>query len=547
MMDMVSKLPIGIDSFRRIREENRYYVDKTLMIKDFICRSDNVSLITRPRRFGKTLNMTMLREFFDITTDSRSIFEGLAIMGTEYANQINTRPVIFLSFKDCKAKTAESLLFSISNVLTGEYSRHLPALASNADNKTLCFHRFFQIYDMLLNNTITMDFLQISIVTLEQALYEVYNIRPIVLIDEYDQPIMSSYENGYHDRLKEFFSGLYGAALKGQDCIHQALLTGIQRVVKESIFSELNNIIVYTVIDDGYSFYFGFNEKEAQELLSYCGLSLDESVKQKYDGYIFGDTEVYNPWSILSYAETGRLENYWINTSTNALIRNALEEADELFLKHFDKLIKDGKAEVFANLTSSFIELRHNNSLWGLLINSGYLTVVEREDDRIMTVRIPNDEVRDEFVKIVANRARVSDEDLSSMFRCLFRKDMDGFMGIYRELVISCTSYFDAKEHAYHMLFLGMCISLRGIYKITSNIESGYGRSDIRMESLSKERPHIIIEFKQGEDIEALKSEALAQILENRYYEGLRGEVLCLGVAHDKKRCALVHETVRIE
>ena len=544
MEHMQNNLPIGIDSFRKIREEGRYYVDKTLMIRDFIQYGDEVALITRPRRFGKTLNMTMLREFFDVTADSTAIFDGLAIMGTECADQINTRPVIYFLFKDCKAKTADSLLFSIGDVIRMEYAKYHAVLKGNVDESIMSYHDFFAIYDMLLSRAITKNYLEISITTLEKALCEFYKAKPIVLIDEYDQPIISSFSNGYHDDLEDFFSGLYGAALKSQDCLHRALLTGIQRVVKESIFSQLNNIRVYTVTDGRYSGYFGFSGDEVRELLSRRGLALDGAVKEQYDGYVIGGAEMYNPWSILNYADTGRLADYWVNTSTNALVRDSLAEADEFFLKDFDKLIKDGTAEVAADLTCSFIELRHNTSLWGLLINAGYLTVTEREDETFMTVRIPNGEVKAEFIKIVANRARVSDQDLQMMFRRLFRKDMDGFMDIYQQLVISCTSYFDAKENAYHMLFLGMCISLRDMYRISSNIESGHGRSDILMESLTDGRPHIVIEFKQGEDIDALKDEALSQILENRYYEGLRGEVLCMGVAHDKKRCAVAHMTI---
>ena len=539
-------LPIGIDSFRKIREEGRYYVDKTLMLRDFIQYDDKVALITRPRRFGKTLGMTMLREFFDITADSKAIFDGLAIMNTEYADQINTRPVIFFTFKDCKGNSAESLLFDIGNVILGEYAKYHAIFNGSVDRNIVCYHRFYMIYEMLLNDNASMDFIKISITTLEQVVYEYYKIKPIVLIDEYDQPIISSFTNGYHDELQNFFSGLYGSALKGQDCLHRAMLTGIQRVVKESIFSQLNNVRVYTVTDERYSRYFGFDENETRELLAHCGLELNGSVKEQYDGYVIGGVEVYNPWSILNYASVGVIGDYWVNTSTNALIRDSLAEADEFFLRDFDMLIRDGTAEVSADLTCSFIELEDNDTLWGLLINSGYLTVVERIKRAYMTVRIPNGEVRAEFIKIVANRARVTNRDLQKMFNCLFDKDMDGFMDIYQQLVISCTSYFDAKENAYHMLFLGMCITLRGIYRITSNIESGHGRSDIRLESLSSDRPHIIIEFKQGENIDVLKDEALEQILDNRYYEGLQGEVLCMGVAHDKKRCALAHKTITI-
>ena len=541
---MKKNLPIGIDSFREIQETDRFYVDKTMFIRDFIQASDKVSLVTRPRRFGKTLNMTMLREFFDITKDSRAIFEGLMIMETAYADQINSRPVIYLTFKDCKANSVEDLTFVISNVILHEYGKYYPLFKDNVDDSKICFFRFFDIYNQLLEGRIERKFLMISIETLEQALYEYYKIKPILLIDEYDQPILSSFEYGYHEQLKTFFAGFYGSALKGQEHLHQALLTGIQRIVKDSIFSQLNNIMVYTVVDKRYSTYFGLTPAETEELLAYYGMALDEAAKQKYNGYVFGETEIYNPWSLIYYANTGELKNYWINTSTNYLVRKSISEADDLFKESFDILIRDGSAEISADLECSFIELKHGDTLWGLLINSGYLTVLEQIDELYLNVRIPNGEVQSEFIKIVASQANLQSQDLRKMFRHLLKKDMDAFMKIYRELVISCTSYFDAKENAYHMLFLGMCISLNNLYKLTSNIESGYGRSDIVMESLSADRPHIVVEFKQGEAIEDLKEEALRQILDNRYYGGLLGNILCIGIAHDKKRCSITHKTV---
>ena len=545
---MKKNLPIGIDSFREIREEDRYYVDKTLLIRDFIQSSDKVVLITRPRRFGKTLNTTMLREFFDVTKNSAAIFDELRIMETEYADQINSRPVIFFTFKDCAANTIESLAFSIGTVILTEYEKYYTIFRDDPDGvvkSSAHYITFFMIYDKLVKREISLDFLRISIITLEQALYEYYKIKPILLIDEYDQPIISSFEYGYHDQLKTFFSGFYGAALKGQDCLHQALLTGIQRIVKESIFSQLNNIRVYTVLDKRYSAYFGLTSKEASELMTSYGLTLDAAAKQKYNGYMFGGTEMYNPWSLLYYVDTGELKNYWINTSTNYLVRKSIAEADNPFRKNFERLISDGVVKVAANLECSFIELKHRYTLWGLLINCGYLTVVGQSDGLFVNVRIPNGEVQSEFASIVADQANVQGEGLDEMFQYLLARDMDAFMEIYGELVISCTSYFDAKEHAYHMLFLGMCISLNNLYKITSNIEAGHARSDIMMVSLAQEsRPHIIIEFKQGEDIDALKEEALRQILDNRYYGDLRGETLCIGIAHNKKKCSIAHTTV---
>ena len=546
--------PIGNDLFNVVRENGYYYIDKSLMIKDFVEFRDTAALITRPRRFGKTLNITMLREFFDITKDSRAIFNGLAIMDTEYAKLINSRPVIYLSFKDCKADSQESLIFAINTVVLEEYDKHYNAMKitrenpadTNKNNYTYDgYYDFILIYNKLKNRELDKNYLSISIKALEKTLAYHYKIKPVVLIDEYDQPILSSYEYGYYNKLTTFFSGFYGAALKGQEHMHQALLTGIQRVVKESVFSQLNNIRLYTVLDEGYSGYFGLTSSEAENLLNYYGLRLDEPVTQKYDGYTIGNNELYNPWSLLNYAGTGKLDNYWINTSTNFLIKKSIDGADDFFHDNFNRLISDGSVRVGADIGSSFIELKNNSTLWGLLINAGYVTVTGRTGEYLMDIRIPNGEVGSEFIKIIAGRANLQDADLRIMFDCLINKDIDGFINIYRQLVVSCTSYFDAKENAYHMLFLGMCITLRHIYKINSNIEAGHGRSDIILESSSPERPHIIIEFKQGENIDGLKHTALRQIIENKYNTGLHGDVLCIGIAHDKKRCAAVHELIK--
>ena len=539
---MKKMLPIGNAIFKSVREMGYYYIDKTLMIKDFIELGDAVSLITRPRRFGKTLNLTMLRDFFDVASNNKAIFDGLAIMDTGYVKHINSRPVIFLSFKDCKANNSNTLLFLISKAVKSQYDKFKGLITDKTDDR---YFDFFTVYDKLRSDTTDINYLQISIQILEEALTVYYKAKPIVLIDEYDQPIIGSYEYGYYNELSAFFSGFYGAALKDQEFMHQAMLTGIQRVVKENIFSQLNNISVYTVLDDEYSQYFGFTQKETYDLLNNFDLSFNENVARKYNGYIFGKTEIYNPWSLLNYAKTGKLDDYWLNTSTNYLIKQSIDGADGMFQEKFQELISKGSVKVGADLRCSFIELKSNNTLWGLLINAGYITVSGQISQYLMTVRIPNDEVAAEFVRIVAGHANVQDMDLHIMFQCLFDADMDGFLNIYREIVISCTSYFDAKENAYHMLFLGMCISLRNIYNIFSNVESGHGRNDIIMESLSAMRPHIIIEFKQGGDIEMLKIAALSQIIENSYYSGLTGDVLCVGIAHDKKRCAVAHRTIK--
>ena len=539
-------LPIGTDDFRRLRENNAYYVDKTLMIKDFLEMRDEVALVARPRRFGKTLNMTMLREFFDITKDSRELFEGLAIMETEYADQINSRPVIYFTFKDCKGATADELMFLVKRNLYQEYLRYEKLLRDKVDKDSFETRDFYAMIDVLRNSQANYGQYSFSIQLLTQFVKNGYGIAPILLIDEYDQPIMSSYEYGYHEKLGQFFSNLYGSAMKGNSALGQALLTGVQRVAKESIFSQFNNARVYTALHKTYALYFGLTAEETEKLLADYGLKLDEKVRKKYDGYRFGDIEMYNPWSILNYADLGSLDNYWINTSSNYLVKKALQTADRRFWEKFEQLISGKEIAVWITLETSYIERDSNYSLWGLLVNSGYLTALRGVDENTAVVKIPNDEVMSEFQMLIAEISGIDGLDLKQMMSCLLNKDMKLFLELYQEIVLSCTSYMDARENAYHMLFLGMCITLRGSYKVTSNLETGYGRSDITLQSLSPKNINVIVEFKQGEDIAQLKEQALQQILDNQYYTGLSGEVLCVGIAHNKKHCEMTYKVINV-
>lgn len=538
-------LPIGNDDFRKIREGNFYYIDKTLMIKDFIETKDEVTLITRPRRFGKTLNMTMMREFFDITKDSKAIFDGLSIMSSEYASQMNSRPVIYFTFKDAKGSSIEILSYQLKQVMRNEYGRY-EQLFQGKIEESVVTRSFYQTYESLMDHSAPYFYLSGAITHLVQVVFEFFHVPPVLLIDEYDQPIISSYQHGYHEQMGDFFSSFYGSGMKGNPALHRALLTGVQRVAKESIFSQFNNVRVYTVLDRKYAPYFGLTESETKEILEDYGLVLDEAVQKKYNGYRFGDIEMYNPWSILNYADIGILDNYWINTSSNFLVREALQQANKPFLDKFAQLISGMEIPVSLTLATAYVERGSNYSLWGLFVNAGYLTAIERIDENTQVVRIPNDEVISEFQVLIAEISGIEELDLRLMFHHLLKKKMEAFFEIYQNIVLSCTSYLDAKENAYHMLFLGMCVSLRGAYKVTSNLETGYGRSDITLESLTPSHSHVIIEFKQGADLAHLKEEALKQITTQKYYAGLKGEVICIGLAHDKKRCEMAYQAISV-
>ena len=538
------RLPIGIDDFSKIRRKNFYFVDKSLLIRDFLEMGDEVALVARPRRFGKTLTMSMLREFLDITKDNKDLFEGLAIMDTEYAPYINSRPVVYFTFKNCRALTADELIETIKGEICKEYIRYEKPIRALEGDDSFEAQMMLDMAKAIMAPVTPSIKVESSIGLLLRILKKYYNISPVLLIDEYDQPIMSSYEYGYHDKLGTFFTNLYGIAMKGNEALDQALLTGVQRVVKESIFSQFNNLKVYTVMNKQYASYFGLTQKETQALLHDYGLELSEDVRKKYDGYRIGSVEVYNPWSILNYADNCVLDNYWVNTFANFLIRKGLKEATRDFWKDFDILATGESATVWLTLDTSYAERNSDYSLWGLLVNAGYLTIINRIDANSAVVKIPNEEVMSEFRNIVSEISGINNQSLSKMFDYLIKKDMKHFFALYKDLVISCTSYMDAKENAYHMLFLGMCMTLQGAYKVTSNIEAGYGRSDITLESKLAGHPSIIVEFKQGEELEILKDKALKQILDNRYYTGLSGDVVCVGMAHDKKRCSMAYCTI---
>jgi len=561
----------GIDNFRELIEEGYYYVDKTLMIRDFLRYRDKVSLITRPRRFGKTLNMTMMQEFFDINKKSEDIFSDLAIMETEHAKQMNSRPVVFMSFKVCSGANIEKLKVSLALVLKDEYFKHISILRESKkvdweSDQYFEFHQTYKAFKQLVamkveDRKIDDSVLKRSLLVLTRTLTNFYDQKPILLIDEYDQPLINAHTKKFRESFSEdIYADFLGDALKGNSYLHQALLTGIQRVAKESIFSKLNNFSVYGVHSKKYAKYFGLTEEETKQTLEDHDVSYSEEIKSYYDGYHIGGYDIYNPWSILSYLEEGKLRSYWVNTSTNSLIRDSISMADYEFQEAFEEMILDGEVEVYVNLEASFVELEATETLWGLLVNSGYLTIVEDLGDGIYVVQIPNREVKGEFRKIVAAYIGVGRSRLSHILNALMRRNMEQFLKLYQKFVYDVVSYHDVKqtepdkkqpyhlENSYHMLFLGMVASVEGVYEVTSNLEAGDGRSDVMLKSLQPSlRPHVIIEFKQGDDVDKLKQEGLDQIFEKQYYKKLEGRVLCVGIAHNIKRCKLVYEEVVVD
>ena len=540
---MKKALPIGVSDFAKIRERDLYYVDKTAMIADWLQFSAEVTLITRPRRFGKTLNMTMLREFFDMTHSSAALFKGLAISRSAYAAEMNQWPVIFLSFKDCKNEWAQSrrcLMRQLQEAYLDFYLRK-PKLDPFSQAR---LERLLEL--LTREDGQDMNAFSDSIYFLSKLIYQQYGKKVIILIDEYDTPMLSAYEHGYYEDVRAFFTSLYGSALKDNPYLERAMLSGIHRIAKENIFSGLNNPEVCTVLSEKYQQHFGLTGAETAELLAEYELALDEAVQRMYDGYRFGTEEIYNPWSIINYANTQRLSPYWVNTASNELLVQAMLSADADVQEDLETLLSTGWARVPVDLQTSFFEIEQPATLWGLFVGSGYLTIKEfSELDELQTVCIPNQEVMSSFRKVIERYGGFKPSSLAKLFDALLYQDMERFRRSYEQIVLTCTSFHDgAVENAYHMLFLGMCVYLNGDYEVRSNVESGHGRADILLAAKRPGKPNFVIEFKQGEDIERLAQAALTQIHQQRYYAALRGETVLIGIAHNLKQCQIASETI---
>lgn len=536
---MKKPIPVGLKSYEKMKQ--RYYtVDKTLMIADFLERGNEVTLITRPRRFGKTINMSMMTEFFDITKDSRELFQDTAIMKTEYASEINQYPTIFISFANAKGDKAD-LVKNIKYQLRDEYDRL--SISMKAEMTEFEEDEYNNIKESLLSvNDGNINNVSNALSFLMSRMEKYYGKRVMVFIDEYDTPFVEAHVNGFYDEIRSGLASMLHNALKTSGSLQYAMLTGIQRVAKENIFSDLNNLVVCTVKDKEYAEYFGFTEKETKGLLEYYDLKLNDEVKQMYDGYHFGDFEIYNPWSIINYASRKILEPYWVNTSSNMMIRKAMEDRDSSFDRGYEKLIETGKLETTVYMETSFFEVNITENLWGLLVNAGYLTLDEIIGEGEYVLRIPNQEVQKEFQSLTAFYLNVTGTDLNGLFNALRRLRKEDFIDKYQNILLTLPSYHDLKdENSYHVLFLGMCAWLNNDYEIISNKEEGKGRADIILKAKKNSLPSYIFELKylkEDMDKDGLKKnakKAVEQIREKQYDAGLQGKVIYIGLAHHGK------------
>ena len=547
---MKKKIPVGLSNYRRLKIENYYVVDKSMLIKEFLDSACVVTLITRPRRFGKTLNMSMLSEFFDCTKDAKTLFKDTAIMNTEYASARNQYPTIFLSFADCKGRN-DDIKISIFYLLRTKMAEYLNLLDNeNVDGDLK--ERYQMIYRALAGET---DFtrIQFSIVLMCELLYKVYGKPVILLIDEYDTPFIEAHVNECYDQVHGSLAGMLSRALKDNPFLQYAMLTGIQRVAKENIFSGLNNLKVHTVASSNYASYFGFVEEEVKAMLEYYSLPYSDAVKAMYDGYHIGDEDIYNPWSVINYVSEKQLAPYWVNVSSSGMIKKAMEEADAEFHAQYETLIKTRNLEAVVDLQTSFYEYSSNASLWGLFVNAGYLTITG-VDDGLYSLVVPNEEVMEAFKTLTLDYMKKDPDGFTKMMRGLTRKNPQMFLENYRKFLLKTTSYHDLiNENSYHTLLLGMCACLYADYEVKSNQEAGKGRYDIILQCKTNKYPSYIIELKylkkeeyekRPELLQEKCKEAVEQIEANRYDIAISGNVIYIALAHSGKDVEMVWKEI---
>ena len=535
----MKKIPIGVEDFKEIIISNYYYVDKTRLIEDIIKDGSKVKLFTRPRRFGKTLNMSTLKYFFDIKEKekNREFFKGLYIENSPVFSEQGKYPVIFISMKEIKGITWKEMQISLKKVFSNLYEEY-KFLRESLDERNI------EIFDEIWRRKDT-DYSD-SLNFLNKLLGEYYKKDVVILIDEYDAPLINAYEYGYYNEALLFFKGLYGSVLKTNQYLKMGVLTGIVRVAQAGIFSDLNNLKVNTVLNKSYEEHFGLLENEVEKMLHDYSIEYKlEDVKTWYNGYRFGDIYVYNPWSILNYIDNKELKAYWVNTSSNVVIKEMLKNSDSRVFKTLEDLFM--KKDVPVTISNNIALGKHlsPSEIWELLLFSGYLTIKDKIDEDEYIVRIPNQEISSFFKKTFLTILFGEFQTVKDVKYALFNKDMRELKRVIEQLVLHGVSFYDTDEryeNNYQMLLSGFFYALEGIYLVYPNRESGDGRPDLILEPLDKKNPAYIFELKKGKtkNIEKEAEKALEQIDENRYdsiltRKGFK-EIIKIGMVFDKKK-----------
>ena len=520
-------LPVGISDYRKASSEY-YYIDKTLMIRDFLDEVPMVSLFTRPRRFGKTLNMDMLRTFFEKTNEDTSVYfqdKKIWACGEKYRAYQGKFPVIFITFKDVKCKTWDETYDLISKLISLEYKRH-EELSDQTTNPDIEFYR------RITSGKASENDYMLSLMMLSKMLHEHHGVEPVIIIDEYDTPIQQGHSCGFYDDVVLFVRNLFSGAFKDNKHLKYGFLTGILRVAKESIFSGLNNLKINSILDNKYSEYFGFTHEEVQNMAEYYSASdkLDE-ICAWYDGYRFGKTEIFNPWSVINYFSNECVPGaFWLSTGSNEVIGEILTHADEETYERLKALLQGDSFLTYVDTSVIYPQIQKNpSSIYSFLLVAGYLKAEETglapSGDFMCKVSLPNKEISLVYNKEILSRLEplVSQSTAISIQEAIFKNDANRLKSLLEKYMLESVSFYDtAKEVFYHGLVIGLCALFSDSYYITSNRESGEGRYDIQLMPKDARRPGFLFELKAerncgSDELKELAQKALQQIGENRY------------------------------
>ena len=556
---MKKALPIGIDNFEKIIRDGYYYIDKTMLIKELMDLKGEVNLFTRPRRFGKTLNLSMLRYFFEDTGDeerngqNRALFQGLKIMetGGGYTEQMGRYPVINLTLKSAKQPTFASAHRKLKREISEEFIRHRYVLESDkleeADKR-----KFREIAE----EEAEKDEYSGSLKFLSRCLQQVTGENTVILIDEYDVPLENAYFSGFYEEMVDFIRSLFESALKTNDYLQFAVITGCLRISKESIFTGLNHLRIISVMDRQYSEHFGFTETEVLRMMAYYEVEKRfPTMKEWYDGYTFGDTEVYNPWSVINYmydlaADSKAFpRSYWVNTSSNDIIKDMITQADRETRGQIERLLSGETLDVQVHEEITYEDMRgRGENLWNFLYFTGYLTKKGeyfRESSIYVQARIPNTEVKTIYQNTILGwfRRKIEKQDFRDLYRAMEDGNAEKMGEILNSQLFSTISFYDSAENFYHGFLAGI-LSQSEDYLVTSNRESGRGRSDIMVKSPSLRGRAFVMELKVSKTIDDLETDAdraVQQIYDKKYMDELRAEgyrkIDCYGISFYRKDC----------
>ena len=556
---MKKALPIGVENFKDIMESGYYYIDKSLFIKELLDMKGKVNLFIRPRRFGKTLNLSMLRYFYEDTGDMkkneehRSLFQGLKIMeqGEIYTEHMGNYPVINLTLKSAKQPTFESAYSKLRKAIADEFQRHQYILENGKINE-----EDKKLFQKIAGRKGEYDDYSGALEFLSKCLYQATEKKTVILIDEYDVPLENAYFRGFYEEMVDFIWSLFESALKTNDYLQFAVITGCLRISKESIFTGLNHLNIISVLDKKYSEHFGFTEQEVLRMMSYYEVeSRFPTMKEWYDGYLFGDTEVYNPWSVIKflydlYADVNAFPHpYWINTSSNDIIKDLIVRADRETKGQIETLLAGGALDVQVHEEVTYGDMHSNGeNLWNFLYFTGYLTKESeyfKESSIFLRVRIPNIEVKTIYQNTILNwmKAAIKKEDFHDLYCAMEDGNAQRMTDILNGQLFRTISFYDSAENFYHGFLTGI-LSQSENYLVKSNRETGNGRSDIMVKSPSLRGRSFIVEVKVSDSIDDLEKDAekaLQQIYDKRYMEELRTEgyrkIDCYGISFYRKDC----------